>query len=118
MFLQAPFTTSLHHLLDGHPVLPFLFRHLFDGVTEGGARHVVGMLAEEVAEEVHRDALAQLAEHPADSLVHEIVGMVEMDLGIAETPGGVAKLGGLPRANHTHALLPEVGAVGEGIENA
>jgi hypothetical protein len=74
------------------------------------------MLAEEVAEEIHGDALAHLAEHPADGLVHEVVGMVEMDLGIAEAPGGVAVLRGLPRADHTHALFPKVGAVGEGIE--
>ena len=76
------------------------------------------MLAEKVAEEIHRDALAHLAKHPADGLVHEVVGMVEMNLGIAQAPRGVAHLRGLPRADHTHALLPEVGAMGERVEKA
>ena len=70
------------------------------------------MLAEEVTKEIHRDALAHLAKHPADGLVHQVVRMMKMDLSIAEAPGGIAHLRGLPRADYTHALLPEVGTVG------
>ena len=44
----------------------------------------MGMLFEEVAEEVHADAFAHLAEHPTDCLVHEVVGMMQVHLGIAE----------------------------------
>ena len=46
---------------DGHPLLALGIGHLFDGIAEHGARHFVGMLVEEVAEEVHRDALAHLS---------------------------------------------------------
>ena len=74
------------------PLLSFFFGHLFDGVAKHGAGHLVGVLAEKLAEDIHRDTFAHLAEHPADSLVHEVVGMMEMDLGIAETPRGVTLL--------------------------
>ena len=74
------------------------------------------MLPEEITKQIHAYTLAHLTQHPPHSLVHKVVGMVEMNLGIAEAPGGVAVLRGLPRADHTHALFPEVGAVGEGVE--
>ena len=71
----------------------------------------MGMLFEEVAEEVHADAFAHLAEHPTDRLVHEVVGMMQMHLGIAETPRRVALLRSLPCANHADALFPETRAL-------
>ena len=100
-------------MLSLHPVLTFWFGHLFDGVAEGRARHLVGMLAEEVAQEVHPYPFAHLAQHPADCLVHEVVGMMEMNLGIAQAPRGIAHLRGLPRTDDTHALFPEAGALGQ-----
>ena len=69
-----------------HPLFAFRLRHLLDGVAEHSAGHFVGMLAEEVTKDIHRDTLTHLTEHPADGLMHEVVGMVEMDLSISETP--------------------------------
>ena len=79
-------------LIRSHPHLPFPFRHLFDGIAEHGARHLMSMLMEEIAKQVHRDALAHLAEHPTYGLVHQIVGMVKVDLGISQTPRRVSLL--------------------------
>ena len=50
------------------------------------------MLTEEVAQQVHGDSLAHLAQHPAYGLVHQVVRMVQMDLGIAQSPRWVALL--------------------------
>ena len=94
------------------PVLAFWFRHLFDGVAEGGARHLVGMLVEEVAKEVHPYPFTHLAQHPAHRLVHEVVGMMEVDLSIAQAPRRVALLRGLPRTDDTHALFPKARTLG------
>ena len=66
--------------------------HLLDGIAKHGARHLVGMLAEEVTEEIHGATFTHFAEHPTDGFVHEIVGMMEMDFGIAQTPRWVAHL--------------------------
>ena len=76
----------------------------------------MGVLTEEVAEELHRYALAYLEKHPAYGLMHQVVGVVKMYLGIAQAPGRVVLLCGLPRADHAHSLLPEVLAGGELIE--
>ena len=99
-------------MLSLHPVLAFWFGHLFDGVAEGRARHLVGMLAEEVAQEVHPYPFTHLAQHPAHCLVHEVMGMMEVDLRIAQTPRRIAHLRGLPRTDDAHALFPEAGALG------
>ena len=106
--------------MDTHPFLALLFRHLFDGVTEHGAGHCVGMLAEEVAQEVHasldlRSRLAHLAEHPTYGLMHEVVGVVQVDFGITQAPRWVALMGGFPRADDTHALFPQAGAGSETV---
>ena len=42
---------------------------------------------------------------------------MQVHLGIAQTPGGVALLRGLPGAHHAHALPPQTGAVGQGIDH-
>ena len=47
--------------VDGHPLLAFGIGHFFDGIAEHGARHFVGMLVEEVAEEVHGASFAHLS---------------------------------------------------------
>ena len=73
-------------LSSAHPLLTFFLGHLFDGIAEHGAGHLMGMLAEELTEEVHGHALTHLAEHPADGFVHQVMRMMEMDLGIAEAP--------------------------------
>ena len=99
-----------------HPLLPFVGGEVLDGVAEGGARHVVGVATEEVAEEVDADALAHFAQHPPDGFVHEVVGMVEVDFGVTQAPRGVAHLEGFPRTDHADALPPEVGAVCEGVD--
>ena len=83
---------SSSNLSSVHPLFPLLLGHLLDGVAEHGAGHLVGMLAEELAKEVHGYSFAHLAKHPSDGFVHEVVRMVEVDLGIAETPRRVALL--------------------------
>ena len=83
-------------------------RHLLDGIAEHGARHLVGMTVEEVAQQFDAASLAHLAEHPARCLLHQVVGVVQVHLCIAQAPGGVALLRGLPCANDAHALSPEV----------
>ena len=77
---------SLEFKLNRHPLLALGIGHLLDGIAEHGARHLVGMQMEEIAEEVHGYALAHLTEHPADGLVHQVVLMVQVDFCIAETP--------------------------------
>ena len=74
------------------------------------------MLAQEVAKQVHRDAFTHFAEHPTNSLVHEVVRMMQMDFSIAQTPRRVSHLRGLPRTDHTHALLPEARTLGKVVE--
>ena len=69
-----------------HPQPPFFLVHLFDGVSQGGAVHLVDVLVEKISKEVHADALAHLAEHPSHRLVHQVVGMVEVFLGIMQAP--------------------------------
>ena len=73
-------------LAELHPVAALVVWHFLYGVAQGGAGHGGCMLAEEVAEEVHADALAHLAEHPAYGLVHEIMRVVQVNLCIAKTP--------------------------------
>jgi hypothetical protein len=63
-----------------------LLGEFLDGVAEGGARHVVGVLAEEFSQQVFANALAHLAEHPAYGFMHKVVGVMQMDLGIAQAP--------------------------------
>ena len=47
----------------------------------------MGMSTKEIAKEVDgRGRIAHLAEHPARGFVHQVVGMVEVNLGIAEAP--------------------------------
>jgi hypothetical protein len=46
----------------------------------------MGMLAEEVAEQVHAAPLTHLTQHPADSLVHEVMRVVQVYLSIAQAP--------------------------------
>ena len=46
----------------------------------------MGMLTEEVAKDIHPYPFTHLTQHPAHSLMHEIVGMMEMDLSIAQAP--------------------------------
>ena len=46
----------------------------------------MGMRFEAVAVEVHADASAALPEHPTDRRVRAVVGMMQVHLGIAETP--------------------------------
>ncbi len=46
----------------------------------------MGMLAEEVAEQVHAAPLPHLTQHPADSLVHEVMRVVQVYLSIAQAP--------------------------------
>ena len=100
-----------------HPILALRLRHFLDGIAESRARHLMGMLTEEVAKQIHRDALTHLAQHPAHSLVHEVVGMMKVELGIAQAPRRVALLRGLPGADDAHALFPETGAPGEVIDD-
>ena len=69
-----------------HPVCSLLVSHLFDGIAQGRAMHLVDVLLEEVTKEVHRDTLAHLTKHPSDSLVHQVVRMVQVNLGITEAP--------------------------------
>jgi hypothetical protein len=75
------------------------------------------MLLQKVAQKVHTDALAHLAEHPSDGLVHEVVRVVEVHLGITETPRWVALLGSLPIADHADALFPEAGAMSQRVKH-
>ena len=79
-----------------HPLLALRLRHLLDGIAEHGTGHLVGMLAKELTEEVHGNALTHLSQHPTHGLVHEVVGVVQVDLCIAEAPRRVALLGGFP----------------------
>jgi hypothetical protein len=43
-----------------HPVLSFLFRHLFDGIAQHGARHLMGMLTQEFTKQVHGTSFTHL----------------------------------------------------------
>ena len=67
------------------------------------------MLAEKIAEEIHGDARAHFAEHPTNGFMHEVVRVMQVCLGIAKAPRGIAQLGGLPRTDDAHALLPQAG---------
>ncbi len=62
-------------------------------------------------------ALADLAEHPADSLVHQVVLVVQKLCGelqgVAELPGADKGEGG----EDGDTLLPEVAAGGKTVEN-
>ena len=69
-----------------HPVLSFYGFQLLYGVAQGGARHLEDVLAEEVAQQVGRHALAHLAQHPSHGFVHEVVGVLKVALGIAQAP--------------------------------
>ena len=73
-------------LLEMHPVFSFFLRHLLNGIAEGGARHFMGMLAKKFTQEVHADVLTHLAKHPANSLVHQVVRVMQVDFGIAQAP--------------------------------
>ena len=75
------------------------------------------MLTKEIAQEIHRHPLAHFPKHPADGLMHQVVRMVEMDLGIAQAPRGIAHLRGLPRADDAHALFPQAGADSQFVEH-
>ena len=54
------------------------------------------MLVEELPEEAHRTPLPHLAKHPTNSLVHQVVGMLQVYLCIAQTPRGVTLLRRFP----------------------
>ena len=41
------------------------------------------MLAEEIAEEIHGDALSHLTKHPSNGFVHEVMRMVVVYFSIA-----------------------------------
>ena len=69
-----------------HPVLSFYGFQLLYGVAQGGARHLVDVLAEEAAQQVGRHALAHLSQHPSHGFVHEVVGVLKVALGIAQAP--------------------------------
>ena len=97
--------------------MSFLLGHFLNGIAEHGARHLVGMQMEEIAEEVHGYALAHLTEHPADCFMHQVVGMMEMNLCVAQAPRRVALLRGFPRADNAHALFPKAGALRQFVED-
>ena len=86
--------------------MPLLVGHLLDGIAEGGTRHLVDVLAEEIAQQIHAAAFTHLAKHPTYGLMHQVVGMVKVPLGIAQTPRRVTLLRCLPRADDAHALSP------------
>jgi len=48
-------------VLPVHPLLALRVTHFLNGIAEGSAWHVVGMLTEKVAQQLHRHPLAQLA---------------------------------------------------------
>ena len=75
-----------------HPSFTLRFRHLLDGIAEGGARHLLGVLAKEIAQQVHAASLAHLAQHPARGLLHQVVRVVQVFLSIAQAPGWIALL--------------------------
>ena len=109
----SPRTTDISLFLSSintHPLFALRLRHLLNGVAEHGTRHLVSMLVEKVTEQIHGDALTQLAQHPPHSFVHQIMRMMQMDFGIAQAPRWVAHLGGFPRADDAHALFPEARA--------
>src|SRR4051794_24241173 len=60
-----------------HPALTFGVRKSFDGIPKCGTRHGGRVLLQEGAESGGADALAELAEHPADGLVDQIVLVIE-----------------------------------------
>ena len=78
--------------------------------------HLVGMFIE-IGFEGGHIALTNLAEHPAYSLVDEVVGMGKENSGEAE---GVVVLVGTyehPACHHGDALFPQVGAFGKLVED-
>ena len=78
----------------------------------------MGVLAQEVAQQFHADPLAHLAQHPADGFVHQVVRVMQVHFGVAQTPRSLALLQGLPGAHHADALAPEVVAARLRIQNA
>ena len=66
-----------------------LFGEFFEGVAQHGAGHLGGVLIEE-GEQGRHIALADFAEHPAASFVHEIVRMGQKEGTEPERIGEVA----------------------------
>lgn len=71
---------------------------LLDGIAEHRPRHLAGMLVEEGAQKIHADVLSHLPEHPPYRFLHKVVGSMEVELGIAQAPGGIALLRGRERS--------------------
>ena len=58
-------------------MLPFLFAEVFDCIPERGAGHGARMLVEKLAKRIFPNSLPYLSEHPTDSLMDEIVFVVQ-----------------------------------------
>src|SRR6056297_1502659 len=96
-------------------VLPQLLGELFDGVAEHGAGHGVIARVQKLLLRL-TVAVAHLPQHPADSLVDKVVGVVQQQIGDVE---GVLELAGPDKGKGGHnsnALVPEVLRPGQLIE--
>ena len=67
-------------------------------------------------EQVAVDALADLAQHPADRLVHEVLAVVEQPRRQPERGAGVARLDERERREHRHPALPQRSGCREPVE--
>ena len=68
----------------GKPFFSFELREPFDGVAQRSARHLADMRFEEATERGFGHPLADLAQHPPDGLVDQILIVAEQELGDRE----------------------------------
>ena len=67
-------------------MLAFLVSHVLYSIAQGGSGHLMGMLLEELTEQVHAASFAHLAKHPSHGFVHQVMRVVQMPFGIAQAP--------------------------------
>lgn len=98
------------------PMLTFMLRHLLNGISQSSPGHLQTMFPEKITKSVYV-TLAHLAQHPADSLVHQVVMMAKKGF---RQPQCVVKLTRLyqPQGrNDRYALLPQIFTAGKPVKH-
>src|SRR5262249_39888879 len=88
-------------------MLALVGRKVLDGVAEHGGRHRVGVRIQEVDKPAAL-TLADLAQHPANSLLDQVVYVVQQDFGDSERVIKLFVADKLPRADDGNPPLPKV----------
>lgn len=90
---------------------------MLDGVAEHRAGHLASVFVEEADQQRAVDPLADFAQHPADSLLDEVVFFAQQFLCDLECRRRVAALDEAERADDRDSAFPELVALGEGKED-